>query len=130
MVRLTPAGDVIYKDAKFCLTFQTLDRKCKAAMNNHNKTFRVGTSLLIPPNHLWIYGIRSTGIPDYKLHLVPFEDNHEGILTEIAQLGQNLTFSLQYAIQNSGWINVLCCRLGDTKICVQSPAATLLQKNA
>ena len=30
--------------------------------------------------------------PNYKLHLVPFEDNHEGILSEIAQLGKKFDF--------------------------------------
>ena len=31
---------------------------------------------------------------NYKLHLVPFEDDHEGILSEIAQLGEKFDFLL------------------------------------
>ncbi len=30
--------------------------------------------------------------PNYKLHLVPFEDNHEGILSEIEKLGVKFDF--------------------------------------
>lgn len=36
----------------------------------------------------------SSDFPDYKLHLVPFEDNHEGILAEIARLGKKFDFLL------------------------------------
>ena len=31
-------------------------------------------------------------LPEYKLHLVPFEDNHEGILSEIEKLGKKFDF--------------------------------------
>ena len=30
--------------------------------------------------------------PNYKLHLVPFEDNHEGILSEMKKLGEKFDF--------------------------------------
>lgn len=30
--------------------------------------------------------------PDYKLHLIPFEDNHEGILSEIKKPGIKFDF--------------------------------------
>ncbi len=30
--------------------------------------------------------------PEYKLHLVPFEDDHEGILSEIGKLGEKFDF--------------------------------------
>lgn len=39
---------------------------------------------------LW-YRINQS-FPDYKLHLVPFEDNHEGILSEIKKLGEKFDF--------------------------------------
>lgn len=95
-VRLTPAGDVIYKDANFLFDFSRRSiENARQAMNNHNKTFRVGTSLLNPAKpfmDLWYTVNRE--FSDYKLHLVPFEDNHEGILTEIAQLGTKFDFLL------------------------------------
>ncbi|EOS37937.1 hypothetical protein C808_03200 [Lachnospiraceae bacterium M18-1] len=95
-VRLTPAGKVIYKDAKFLFDFSKRSiENAKQAANIHDRTFCVGTSLLNPAKpfmDLW-YKVNSQ-FPDHKLHLVPFEDNHEGILSEIEQLGEKFDFLL------------------------------------
>ncbi len=53
----------------------------------------MGTSLLNPAKpfmDLWY--LVNKDFPEYKLHLVPFEDNHEGILGEIGQLGEKFDF--------------------------------------
>lgn len=93
-IHLTPAGKVIYKDAKFMID---CSRKSIASANAaavaHDTTFCVGTSLLNPAKpfmDLW-YRVNKD-FPDYKLHLVPFEDNHEGILSEIEKLGEKFDF--------------------------------------
>lgn len=95
-VRLTPAGEVIYKDAKFLFDFSRRSiENARQAMNVYDRTFCVGTSLLNPAKpfmDLW-YKVNDQ-FPDYKLHLVPFEDDHEGILSEIEQLGQKFDFLL------------------------------------
>ena len=93
-VKVTPAGEVIYKNAKF-----VIDYSKKAIAEAHtvtyayDTTFCVGTSLLNPAKpfmDLW-YKINENFI-DYKLHLVPFEDNHKGILSEIEKLGEKFDF--------------------------------------
>lgn len=93
-VRLTPAGDVIYKDSKFLFDYSKRSiESARQAMNSNDRTFRVGTSLLNPAKpfmDLW-YQVNQE-FPDYKLHLVTFEDNHEGILSEIMQLGKKFDF--------------------------------------
>lgn len=93
-VKLTPAGKVIYRDAKFIMDYS---KKSVAAANaatlDYDTTFCVGTSLLNPAKpfmDLW-YKINAD-FPNYKLHLVPFEDNHEGILSEIKKLGEKFDF--------------------------------------
>lgn len=95
-VHLTPAGEVIYKDAKFLFDFSKHSiEKANQVANVHDRTFCVGTSLLNsakPFMDLW-YKV-SNQFPDYKLHLVPFEDDHEGILSEIEQLGEKFDFLL------------------------------------
>lgn len=95
-VRLTPAGEVIYKDAKFLFDFSARSvEKARQAMDAHEKTFCVGTSLLNPAKpfmDLW-YRV-GNAFPDYKLHLVPFEDDHTGILKEIGQFGEKFDFLL------------------------------------
>ena len=93
-VRLTPAGEVIYKDAKFLFDYShTSIENARSAMERYDHTFCVGTSLLNPAKpfmDLWYEASRE--FPDYKLHIVPFEDDHEGIVSEIAQLGSKFDF--------------------------------------
>ncbi len=93
-VRLTEAGAVIYRDAKFLMDYSRKSiAGAQAAVRAKDNTFCVGTSLLNPAKpfmDLW-YRINQT-FPSYKLHLVPFEDNHDGILQEIEQLGEKFDF--------------------------------------
>ena len=93
-VRLTPAGEVIYRDAKFLMDYsQKSIASARAATHTYDTTFCVGTSLLNPAKpfmDLW-YRVNKD-FPDYKLHLVPFEDDHEGIVSEIKQLGEKFDF--------------------------------------
>ena len=98
-IRLTPAGEVIYKDAKFLFEYSKRSvESARQAMETDGRTFRVGTSLLNPAKpfmDLWYRVNRQ--FPDYKLHLVPFEDDHTGILAEIAGLGEKFDFLMPYA---------------------------------
>ena len=93
-IRLTPAGEVIYKDAKFLFDYSRRSiESARPAMNAHDTTFCVGTSLLNPAKpfmDLWYQVNRE--FPNYKLHLVPFEDDHRGILGEIGALGEKFDF--------------------------------------
>lgn len=93
-VRLTDAGAIIYQDAKFMMDYsQKSVSSAKATLYSESTTFCVGTSLLNPAKpfmDLW-YRINKE-FPDYKLHLVPFEDNCEGILGEIEKLGEKFDF--------------------------------------
>lgn len=95
-ILLTPAGDVIYRDAKFLFDYSRRSiENARQAMNVRDTTFCVGTSILNPAKpfmDLW-YRVNKE-FTNYKLHLVPFEDDHEGILSEIAQLGEKFDFLL------------------------------------
>ena len=105
-VRLTPAGEVIYKDARFLFDYSRKSiEQARSAMREEHKTFRVGTSLLNPARRfmdLW-YQVNAD-FPGYKIHLVPFEDNHEGILAEISQLGVKFDF-LVWVCDSKTWLN-------------------------
>lgn len=93
-IRLTPAGDAIYKDAKFLFDYSKRSiENARRMMAHEDRTFRVGTSMLNPAKpfmDLWYQVNRD--FQDYKLRLVTFEDNHEGILSEIMQLGIKFDF--------------------------------------
>ena len=108
-VCLTPAGKVIYRDAKFMIDYsQKSIAEANAAAHTFDTTFCVGTSLLNPAKpfmDLW-YRINKD-FPDYKLHLVPFEDNHEGILSEIEKLGEKFDFLIGVC-DSKAWLSL--CR--------------------
>lgn len=93
-VRLTSAGSVIYQDAKFMIDYSAKSlASASAAIHANDTIFCIGTSLLNPAKpfmDLW-YRVNKD-FSEYKLHLVPFEDNHEGILCEIEQLGIKFDF--------------------------------------
>lgn len=93
-VRLSPAGEVIYKEAKVMMDYSDKAiAKAKAAEEQYETTFCVGTSLLNPAKpfmDLWYQA--SQDFQNYKLHLVPFEDDHNGILSEIEKLGEKFDF--------------------------------------
>ena len=93
-VHLTPAGEIIYRDAEFMIDYSRKSvADAKAATHDYDTTFCVGTSLLNPAKpfmDLWY--LINKDFPDYKLHLVPFEDYHEGILSEIEKQGEKFDF--------------------------------------
>ena len=93
-VYLTAAGEVIYHDAKFIIDYSNKSiSSAKAIFYANDTTFCVGTSLLNPAKPFMdIWYLVNNAFPKYKLHLVPFEDNHNGILSEIEKLGEKFDF--------------------------------------
>jgi len=106
-VQLTSAGEVIYRDAKFMIDYSAKSiAAAHAAAHTYDTTFCVGTSLLNPAKpfmDLW-YRVNKD-FPDYKLHLVPFEDNHEGILSEIEKLGEKFDFLIGVC-DSKAWLSL------------------------
>lgn len=93
-IQPTPAGELIYKEAHFLKEYS---KKCiveaLALTEAFDKTFCIGTSLLNPAKpfmDLW-YDMNQE-FQDYKLHLVPFDDNREDILATIGKLGEKFDF--------------------------------------
>jgi DNA-binding transcriptional LysR family regulator len=106
-VRLTNAGAIILQDAKFMIDYSLKSiAGARAALHAKDNTFCIGTSLLNPAKpfmDVW-YQVNKD-FPDYKLHLVPFEDNHEGILTEIRQLGEKFDFLIGVC-DSKAWLSL------------------------
>lgn len=106
-VHLTPAGKVIYRDAKFMIDYSKKSvTSANAATHTYDTTFCVGTSLLNPAKpfmDLW-YRVNQS-FPDYKLHLVPFEDDHEGVLSEIEKLGEKFDFLIGVC-DSKAWLSL------------------------
>lgn len=93
-ISLTPAGAVIYRCAKQMIALsQEFVSEAEKTMQGSEKTFCVGTSILNPCKpfmDVW-YKVGDR-FPGYNLHIVPFEDNHEGIISEIEALGKKFDF--------------------------------------
>lgn len=106
-IRLTASGGIIYRDAKFIIDCSEKSvAAAHAAEHSRDTTFCVGTSLLNPAKpfmDLW-YKVNQS-FPDYRLHLVPFEDNHEGILSEIGKLGEKFDF-LVGVCDSKAWLSL------------------------
>lgn len=122
-IRLTAAGESIYKDAKFMLSYsEKAIERARHLSEAECFTICVGTSMLNPCKvfmDLW-YRI-SEQFPQFKIHIVPFEDNHKGILTEIAALGEKYDF-LVAACDSAEWL--ARCNfypLGEYKRCCAVP---------
>lgn len=131
-VSLTPGGKVIYQDAKFLFEYSRRSiEKAGLAMKEKEAIFRVGTSLLNPAKpfmDLW-YRVSRGEFSDYKIHLVPFEDNHEGILSEISSLGEKFDFLIGVC-DSKLWLNQCnMLPLGHyKKMCAVSPKHPLAKK--
>ncbi len=106
-IKLTPAGTSLLSDSRKIMEFSEKSvRRANEATRKYNTTFCVGTSLLNPAKpftELW-YKVNSN-FPGYKLHLVPFEDNSDGILSEIEKLGEKFDF-LMGVCDSKAWLSL------------------------
>ncbi len=108
-VKLTPAGEMLLKDARYIMDYsEKAVGRVRAKAAKYETTFCVGTSLLNPAKpfmDLW-YRLKD-GFPGYKLHLVPFEDDSDGILSEIGKLGEKFDFLIGVC-DSKAWMSL--CR--------------------
>lgn len=129
-VHLTPAGEVIYRDARFLFDYSRRSiEQARQAMDDADRMFCVGTSLLNPAKpfmDLWYRVNRA--FPNYKLHLVPFEDITKASSPRLHSLVKNSIFWLESATRDSGWKNAVFSSLDATKdVCRVQRASPGLQ---
>lgn len=131
-IRLTPAGQSVYKDARFMIDYseKALERALRYT-EEYEKTFCVGTSLLNPCKpfiDLWTR--LSPHFPGYRLNIVPFEDEHTNILTEISALGEKFDF-LTGVCDSAAWLERCGFqKLGEYKKCIAVNAEHRLAKKS
>lgn len=105
-IQLTEAGKIIYKYAVEIFEYsEKAVAEARQTMDTVETTFYVGSSILNgckPFMDLW-YQVNDA-FPGYKLHIVPFEDSHEGILSEIEALGEKFDF-LVAVCDSSQWLS-------------------------
>lgn len=120
---LTACGQSLYKDAKFMMDYsEKAIAKARGVEARQKKVFRVGTSMLNPCKtfmDLW-YRL-SDQFPQVTLQIIPFEDDHKGILAVIEKLGRDFDFMVGVC-DSAQWLER--CRmypLGRYKKCVSVP---------
>lgn len=106
-VKLTPAGEIIYREAKTIIAFsEKAVSSAMAVSEKYEKTFCVGTSALNPARPFMDLWYKVNGrFPDYKLHLVAFEDDYRGILSVIRGLGEKFDFLIGVC-DSKAWLSL------------------------
>lgn len=122
-ILLTPAGKVIYKHAKILFEYsEKTVAEARQTTAADLTTFYVGTSILNPCKSfmdLW-YKVNHQ-FPGYRLHIVPFEDDHSDILSEISSLGEKFDFVVA-ACDSKQWLNRCSFQpLGKYRQCIAVP---------
>lgn len=119
----TKCGQSLYRDAKFIIAYsEDAIERARELQGMESKTIRVGTSMLNPCKVFMDIWFRiSDAFPQFKIQIIPFEDDHRGILSVIEKIGRDFDFIVGVcgSIQ---WLNR--CNmypLGTYKKCVAVP---------
>lgn len=106
-IKLTPQGKIIYDGAKFMKDYalKTI-AEAKSLEDKYDKTFCIGSSLLNPVKPFMDLWYKVNGeFSEYKLHLVPFNDDSNGIISEIRKLGEKFDFLIGVCNSRT-WLNL------------------------
>lgn len=129
-IKLTYAGEAIYRDARFLKSFSEQSiAKAKALENSQRLTIRIGTSMLNPCKvFMDLWNEISSEFPQFKIKIIPFEDDHNNILSVIDKIGTEIDFIVGVC-DSALWLsrcNFL--KLGTYKKCVAIPLTHPLSK--
>lgn len=93
-IEVTEAGKYIYKAAKKIIAeSEDAVLKAKAIEQSEIKTIRVGSSFLNPSNVLInLWNTIRPECTEYRIKIVPYNDDHEHILSVVASLGSTMDF--------------------------------------
>ena len=129
-IKLTEVGKQIYKDCKFIIDYSNQAIKNAKKIQNQNTHFvTIGTSLICPCKpllDLW-YKINDQ-YPEFKIKIVPFEENHTIILNTLNSNGVNLDFIVSPCDSKQWLENFNFLKLGDYRFCVAVPVSHPLAK--
>ena len=129
-VKLTKAGEIIYRQGK--IISQLADeavKKAEKTIHENSYTLRVGSSLLNPCKpfmDLW-YSV-SGKLPQFKISIVPFDDEHSGILSVIERIGADFDFIVGVCDSQQWLERCRMLKLGEYKKCVAVPMGHRLSK--
>lgn len=130
-IRLTPAGQSIYKDAKRIIgESEDAISRARQIAGVEQYVIRVGTSLLNPCKTLIdLWGEISGKNSGFQIKIVPFEDEHTTILSTVASLGKKFDFIVGACGSKEWTSRCNVYKLGNYKICCAVPRKHRLAKS-
>lgn len=119
-ISLTESGKSIYKDAKYIIEYSDeAIKRAKTIHNNKKSVIRIGTSLLNPcKTILDLWSKINDMYPQFKIQIVPFEDDHASILNTIKNIGKNFDFIVGVCDSLSWLQHCNFYKLGDYKFTI------------
>lgn len=122
-ILLTDSGKQIYKDAKYIINYSNeAIQKAKKLETKENYTITIGTSLICPCKPLLDLWYKITDeYPEFKIKIVPFEENHTRILATLKSNGTNLDFIVSVCDSKQWLQNFDFLQLGYYNFCVAVP---------
>ena len=122
-VRMTACGESVYKDAKFMISYsEKAIKRAEKLKQTENYTIRVGTSMLNPCKvfmDLWYQA--SSSFPEFKIHIIPFDDDNNNILSVIGSVGERFDFIVGVC-DSLKWLEMCSFyKLGDYRISMAVP---------
>lgn len=129
-ISLTDAGKQIYKDSKFIINYSNeAIKKAKKIQDQNTHFITIGTSLICPCKpllDLW-YQINDK-YPDFKIKILPFEENHSTTLSTLNSNGTTLDFLVSPGDSKEWLKNFNFFKLGEYKFCIAVPITNPLAK--
>ena len=129
-ISLTEAGKQIYNDAKFIIDYANQAIENAKKLQNQNMHFvTIGTSLICPCKPLLdIWYQLNDQYPEFKIKIVPFEENHSNILATLNNNGISLDFIVSPGDSKEWLSNFNFLKLGEYKFCIAVPITNPLSK--
>lgn len=119
-IRATDAGKSFYYDAKFLLQYSEKAMvRARQAANKNPYTIRIGTSMLNPCNVLLdVWNNISTTYPQFKMKIVPFDDDAESWPAVYRTLGKDFDVMVGAYERANGPDSFQDLKLGEYRFCV------------
>ncbi len=119
-IRATDAGISFYYDAKFLLQYsEKAIVRARQAANTNPYMIRIGTSLLNPCNVLVdLWNTISETYPQFKMKMVPFDDDAEPWPTVYRTLGKDFDVMVGAYERANGSDAFQALKLGEYRVCV------------
>lgn len=129
-ITLTEVGKQIYDDAKLIIDYTDKAIKKAQKLQNQNTHFvTIGTSLICPCKPLLdIWYKVNDKYPEFKIKIVPFEENHSNVLSTLNNNGATLDFLVSPGDSQEWLKDFSFFKLGTYRFCIAVPITNPLSK--